>query len=76
MGKNLLSKSGCCCPYDKLPCKRFDYVLGAGACFFYNVGGHLKFTCKRFVAPVGFSLPKQLSPEQMKEDGFSLDRCL
>ena len=68
--KEPLSKFGYCCPHDKLPCKRFDYELGAGACFFYNVEGRLKFTCKRFVAPAGYSLPKQMSPEEMKGNGF------
>lgn len=64
MGKDLRSKSGYCCPYDKLPCKRFDYDLGAGACFTYDVTGRLKFVCRRFVAPAGFLIPKQLSPEE------------
>jgi hypothetical protein len=71
MVKDLYSKAGYCCPYDKLPCKRFSYELGAGACFSYNVEGRLKFTCKRFVARAGFSIPKQLSAEEMKKDGFS-----
>lgn len=71
MVKDLYSKAGYRCPYDKLPCKRFDYELGAGACFTYNVGGRLKFTCKRFVAPVCFTLSKQLSAEEMKKAGFS-----
>ena len=37
------------------------------ACFFYGVNGRLKFVCRRFVAPAGFSVPKQLSPEDMRE---------
>ena len=55
------------CPYDKLSCKRFDSVLDAGACFTYNVNGRLRFVCKRFVASAGYSIPKQLSPEDMAE---------
>lgn len=51
------------CPYDKLHCKRFDYLLNAGACFTYDVKGRLRFICKRFVAPAGFVVPKQLSSE-------------
>jgi hypothetical protein len=69
--KDLRLKNGYCCRYDKLPCKRFSYELGAGACFFYNVNGRLKFTCKRLVVPAGLSLPKQLSLEELK-NGFSL----
>jgi hypothetical protein len=53
------------CPYDKLPCRRFDYYLEFGACFVWDVNGRLRFVCKRFVAPVGFSVPKQLTPEEV-----------
>ena len=69
MGKDFYC-SGYCCPYDKLPCKRISYDSNMPACFFYGVNGRLKFVCRRFVALAGFSLPKQLSPEEMKEDGF------
>jgi hypothetical protein len=51
-----------CCPYDKLLCKRVGYD-GFPACFTYDVNGRLKFVCKRFVAPAGFVVPKQLSSE-------------
>jgi hypothetical protein len=61
-----LSDFGYCCPYDKLSCKRYDYVLDNGACFTYDRNGRLRFVCKRFVAPAGFLLPKQLSSEQIK----------
>ena len=60
--------SGYCCPYDKLPCKRVDYLSGDPACFIWDVNGRLRFTCRRFVAPVGFKVPKQLSPDDMKDN--------
>jgi hypothetical protein len=65
--QNSLSDFGYRCPYDKLPCKRYDRVLDNGACFTYDRNGRLRFVCKRFVAPVGFVVPKQLSSEQMKD---------
>lgn len=58
-------RSGYCCPHDKLPCSRFDDDLGAGACFVYRVDGRLRGVCRRFVAPAGFVVPKQLFPEEM-----------
>jgi hypothetical protein len=35
----------------------------------------LRFVCKRFVVPVGKSLPKQLSPEVMKMGEGFVDLC-
>ena len=52
-------QSGYCCPYDKLLCKRVDCFDGFPACWTYDVKGRLRFVCKRFVAPAGFSIPKQ-----------------
>lgn len=63
-----------CCPYDKLPCKRYDYDLGAGACFTYDVNGRLRWVCRRFARDKRLKLPKQLSPEVMEgeKDFFDL----
>jgi hypothetical protein len=69
-----LSGFGYCCPYDKLPCKRYDYVLDNGACFTYDRNGRLRFVCKRCVLPTGFSLIKQMSSEQLKQDGSEGER--
>ncbi len=56
------SSSGYRCPYgEKLPCKRFDPLEGIPACFHYDVKGVLRFVCERFVAPVGFSVPRRLT---------------
>lgn len=49
------------CLYDKLPCKRFDYEFDKPVCWVYDIHGYLKWVCPRFVAPVGFSIPKRLS---------------
>ena len=70
MGRDFNPHSEYRCPHDKLLCKRVGYD-GFPSCFTWDVNGRLRFVCKRFVAPAGFSLPKQLSPEEMKEDGFS-----
>ena len=74
MGKDFYC-SGYCCPYDKLPCKRISYSSDMPSCLFYGVTGRLKFVCRRYVAPIDFTVPKQLSPELMKDisegsDGF------
>ena len=66
--RDSLSGFGYCCPYDKLQCKRYDYVLDNGACFTYDRNGHLRWVCKRLVLPAGFSLIKQMSSEQMNQD--------
>jgi len=70
MGREFNPHSEYCCPYDKSRCKRFTYD-GFPACFVYDVNGRLRFVCRRFVTPAGFSVPKQLSPEHMK-NGFSM----
>jgi len=66
MGGDYNPYSTYCCPHDKLRCKRVDWD-GFPACFIYNMNGRLRFVCRRFVVPDGFTLPKQLSPEQIKD---------
>jgi hypothetical protein len=58
-----------CCPHDKLLCKRVGYD-DFPACWTYDAKGRLRYVCKRFVARAGFTIPKQLSPEYMKEHGL------
>lgn len=54
------------CPHDKLICKK---VLTGDdpPCIIYDIRGRLQSVCKRFIAPNGFSIPKQLSPEDISE---------
>jgi hypothetical protein len=59
-----------CCPYDKKRCKRVRYDCDDPACFVWDVKGRLRFVCRRFRAPKGFSVPKQLSSESMKDASF------
>lgn len=55
------------CQYDNLPCKKTRNADDFPPCITYDINGRLKSVCKRFVAPAGFSDPKQLSSEDMKE---------
>ena len=76
-GKELQTGSGYLCPHDELPCKRVGYD-GHPECWTYNTNGHLMFVCKRFVAPAGFSLRKQLPLGTLEktedaDSGFSDD---
>lgn len=56
------------CSYDKLPCKRYNYEFDCYDCATYDKNGRLRWVCKRFALPAGFSLVKQLSSEQLKQD--------
>lgn len=60
----------CCC--DKLPCNRFNSELDGGDCVHFDAKGRLTFLCKRYISPFGFSVPKQLSPEELESGDFSL----
>jgi hypothetical protein len=66
MGGDFNPYSEYCCPHDKLRCKRVGYD-DIPSCFVFDVKGHLRFVCKRFVAPAGFSLRKQLSLETLEK---------
>jgi hypothetical protein len=65
MSREFNGCSECLCPCDRKRCKRFGYD-GFPACFVYDVNGVLRFVGRRFVAPKGFSVPKQLSPKDIK----------
>jgi hypothetical protein len=56
------------CPFDMLPCKRYSYALRAGACFTWDVNGRLRWVCRRYPRDMRLKIPKQLSPEDMKDD--------
>lgn len=62
------------CSSDKLPCNRFSFELGVGDCIRFDVKGCRMFLCVRYVAPVGFSVPKQLTAEELESGSFSLRR--
>ena len=65
MGKDYGVAYGVKCSHDGELCHRVDYHDGVPCCLFYDVNGRLRFVCKRFVAPEGYVIPKQLSPEDM-----------
>jgi hypothetical protein len=48
------------CPFDGLPCDKFIYLAGFGACYVRGLDGKMLSVCHRFVVKAGVSVVTDL----------------